>query len=156
VKISAKLGLCGDERSPPPCRAAPALPDDRASLHVGSVTPGAGGHRGAAGGAVGARSGQGPAGLSRARLRGGEPAGSGGRHRRGTAPRDWFGCLERRSGSHQPFLPVSPLVQDRNHRSPEVPLSRMCTHPSASSSPSSTTRQVRVPLWRWRRLAATP
>lgn len=73
----------------------------------------------------------------------------------GTAPGGLLGCPEHRSGSHQPFLLVSPLVQDRNRQSPEVPSSRMCTRPSASSSPSSTTRQVRVPFCRWRWPAAT-
>lgn len=97
-------------------------------------------------GTVGAWSGQDPAGSSRARVHGGEPAGLGPRHRWGTAPGGLFGCPERRSGSHQPFLLVCPLVQDRNRRSPEVPSSRTCTRPSASSSPLSTTRQVCVLL----------
>lgn len=94
--------------------------------------------------------------LSQARVHEGELVGSGRRHRWGTAPGGLFRCLEHQPGSHQPFLLVSPLVQDRNRQSLEVPSSRTCTHPSASSSLSSTTRQVRAPLQRWRRPAATP
>lgn len=134
---------------PPPFCVAPAFP-----LHFCPDTPSAAprGWRGSWG-TVGTWPGQDHAGLSQIRGHGGELMGS--VSPAGTAPGGLLGCPEHRSGSHQPFLLVSPLVQDRNHQSPEVPSSRMCTLPSASSSPSSTTRQVRVPFCRWRWPAAT-